>query len=318
MIFLDLYTKVVDKVIKNYNLKPIFKNQFSDVYSDNSRKYILKIFNKENCIEKKTLYLTEKNYLTLFSNNKNITQHIPKIIQFNDKEKFILMEHRGRDGIILINDGAYNKRVFEDFIEQIPPVLEEIFKMGHVHRDIKPENLVYNTSTNTWSIIDFAFVEPLKCTGMKLTFRGSYPYCAPFLGNKKYMTDFLKHNNYEDIKVCADYFSFALTAFALEGKIYHENTLEHYVEVSISSAILTLLNPTTSPIKKALARIIISCVDLNFTTIKWFNTNRGGRRCQYGVGISCPEIKNLKVEKNMVKCWGEFMSIIEKRKVGVN
>lgn len=312
---MDFCTRAVDRVIKQYKLKPLFKNQFSDIYSDESSKYILKIFNMDRPIERKEMYLAEVRYLGLFSKMENIKRHIPQIIQSNDKEGYILMENKGRDGIILINDGAYDEKVFEDFLNQIPPVLEAIFKSGYVHRDIKPENMVYDSETETWSIIDFAFTEPSKFTGKKLPFRGTYPYCAPFLGNKMYLTEFLKYNKREDLKVCADYFSFALTAFALEGNEHRDVKLDKAVEISIIPAIEVALNPNASPVKKALANIVLSCVDLKYTTIKWYYVAQKGRHCKYDMEMDFPELKNMQFERNMIKCWETFMSIIEKQKI---
>ena len=314
MRLLDFCTKAVDKVIKNYKLKILFKNQFSDVYADRSKKYILKVFKKDTSVEQKSMYTTEKMYLNMFSGVDDVRKHIPNIIQFNDKENFILMEHKGRDGIVLINDQQYNSNVFNDFINQIPPVLEAIFKSGYVHRDIKPENMVYDTKTRTWSIIDFAFMEPLKLMGYNLPFKGTYPYCAPFLGNKTYLTEFLRYNKYEDLKVCADYFSFALTAFALEGNEHRDIGLD-CVEVSIIPAIEAVLNPKADQIKKALANIILSCVDVNYTSIRWHYVAQKGRHCTYDMDVYCPELNDMNFEKDMIKCWDNFMSIIEKRKI---
>ena len=309
--------KNVDKVIRNYKLKCLFKNQFSDVYSDKQNKYILKIFRSAKGASSNDMYYAEKKHLEILSNVDYVNKHIPKILEHDDKEKFILMEHKGTDGIELINNRQYNSIVFEEFINQVPKIIDAINKEGYVHRDIKPENLVYDVATKTWSVIDFAFMEPSVHYG-HIDFKGTFPYCAPFLGNKQYLQEFLRHNKLKDIKICADYFSFALAAFSLEGNPHITDENDMAVEVSLSPIYSTIINPKASNVMKALAEVVLSCVNVGYSSITWYTHSVGGRNCSFTDVFKCGMFKNRKIEKDVIKCWEKFTTIIEKQNVKIN
>lgn len=302
----------LNRTIYKYKLKRLFKNQFSDVYIDKSKKYILKQFKSSTSSgECAFMYNNEKFFLNMFKDMEKVKKHVPKIIDFDDNERFILMESKGDDGIILINNNEYNKEIFEEFLKQIPSVLEQFFKAGYAHRDIKPENMVYDKKTNTWSIIDFAFMEPLKLDDKtKLPFRGTYPYSAPFLGNRQLYNKFLENNKLEDIKMCADVYSFAISAFSLEGNEHFSKHCDYYVELSLRPVYETIVNPYASQVKKALASIILACVDTQFTTITWNYHAPKGRHCSLNNHWKSKMIENIPIEKNVIKCWENFLSII--------
>lgn len=304
-------SKNVDKVIKSYKLRKLFKNQFSDVYIDPNKKYILKVFKSGRGANEEDMYDKEKQYLEKFKENKVLRNNIPRIIEHDDKEKFLLMDHKGRDGIILINDRDYTPQVFDEFLRQLPPLIDEFINNGLVHRDIKPENLVYDSKKHQWSIIDFAFMEPSTNYG-NLEFRGTFPYCAPFIGNKHYLQNFLKNNDVKDLKVCADYFSFALAAFSLQGNA-HTVDYDNSVTVSLEPVYSTIVNPKSDPALKALAELILSCADVGYSSITWFMKAEKGRHCMFTDVFKCDIFKNRPLEKNVITCWKNFTSIIEKQ-----
>lgn len=297
------------KVIKKYMLEELFDNQFSTVYCDEMEKYILKVFKGD---DKDTIYENEKNYLTMFSTNEKIKDHIPKILEYNDKEKYILMDHKGKDGIILINDREYGADVYDEFIKQVPIIMNEFFKAGYVHRDIKPENLVYDANTKKWSIIDFAFMEPLKYkpeTGLK--FRGTYPYCAPFLGNRLYFSKFVNHNKKEDVKLCADIYSFAISLFAMEGNDHITDKVLTSVEMSLKPVYNSLINPEASLVKKKLAEIILACIDYRYDSVTWYHNAKKGHHCHFTEYKRDANTVKFTFEHDIIKCWENFISIIE-------
>ena len=290
----------VEQVIGEYDMCLMFSSQFATVYRDRANSLILKRFKNDT-------YITEKYHLNELFKNDVIKSHIPCIVEYNDKERFILMNYKGVDGIELINAGKYRSKHWELYIKQCVPLVSEIIKLGYVHRDIKPENVVYDEASGLWSFIDFGFMECKKMTRNN-SFKGTYPYCMPLLGNKRMLHKFLQHNKLSDIKPAGDYYGFAMSALSMWGHNHESDGCRVNLDlVHIYDIILTGMNSVLC----ALARIVMACVDYDYGTLSW------------GPPVECKFITKVDIdwgglhfEPNVEKCWGHLVdTIIKKQKV---
>lgn len=306
----------IDKYIKKQHFYVLFESDLSVVYRNPDKTAIIKKFKpsankvKFNSLDYKEMYETEKRYLSKLAENKNIADHIPRVLDCNDSETFIVMEYKGLDGIEILNAGLFSDEVLQQLIEQITMVLNEIVAMGYSHRDIKPENLVYDINTHKWSLIDFTFMEESNGSAHKLSFKGTYPYSSPILGNRHIMNLFAGNNDREFAKVAADYYSFAVTIFSMLGCEHKES--DNKIELNLVPIYQTLVDDNADPVLKALAKIITSSVDIRYSRLLWGRTKN--MLCTFHDEVTGPIDMSLYVERDIRKCWEEYMSIIEKQK----
>jgi hypothetical protein len=227
------------------------------------------------------------------------------MIEFDDTERFILMEYKGVDGIELINTGQYSDELWDMYVQQCVPLLNEIIDLGYVHRDIKPENAVYDRRKRVWSLIDFGFMEPSKTTS-NYSFKGTLPYCVPMLGNQSMMNKFMLHNNVSDIRAAGDYFGFAVSALSLRGHEHH--VINGGVEFDLGG-VYKLLD-CDDKLLDAIARVVISCVDTDYSRMRWSPFSV----CKFVNKVDI-DWDQYSIDRNVIQCWGNLVdNIIEKRK----
>jgi serine/threonine protein kinase len=276
--------------------------------------------NEKKCksrLDYKEMYDREKHYLTILSKNERISRHIPKLYLADDKETFIVMEYKGVDGIDLINSRLLNKEVWKRLVCQMTMVMNEIVSMGYAHRDIKPENVVYDESTMTWALIDFTFMEPSYSVIAEMDFKGTYPYCAPVLGNGLMMKTFLEHNHEKDLKASCDYYSFAVTVFSLIGNDHKTNDIGE-IELDLEPIYKVLVDDKSDPLLRELARIIAGFVNTTCGVVTWRFKKKGVAVCTFHKSITNSFDVQPFVERNISKCWEMYMTIFEKQNVNTN
>lgn len=311
MVFFVRYN--VDKIIKKLDLKLLYTNEGSVVYRDLYGKYVLKKFTdseKKDRICQIEAYNKEKFYLLELAKHEHIKPYIPKVLEYDDFEYFIVMEFRGLDGIDLLNRNLMTRNIILRLINQVGNIVNDITSVGMIHRDIKPENIVYSHRNKQWSIIDFTFMESKD--SKLVTFKGTYPYCAPFLGSNKMYRMFLEHNKYDDAKECADYYSFSMTVFSILLGEHSKDTKTGGIDYDLDKIYEVM--DSDDKVLKALAKVTISCVDTNYRFISWIK-RRGRSLCVFHTPS---EVEfNEPIDRNVKRCWDEFMSIIGKRNVSI-
>jgi serine/threonine protein kinase len=278
----------------------IFNNVYASIYMDKKNTRVLKVFKSV------PMYDTEKYYLLKLSSTQGLQGCVPKVLDCDDRKKHILMEHIGYDGIELTNAKLFTGTTWDTYLIQVSNILNTLVRNGLSHRDIKPENAVYNTETKTWALIDFAFMENSQSPVSIKHFKGTFPYAAPFLGNRNMLTQFLQYNEASDIKIAADYYAFALSALSLYGMDH--TTMGKSVQLDLNF-IYDIIRNDNHTMLYALAIVVISCIDVTKTMAVWSNSDKS---CMFYGNIQYP--LPIQPERNVTKCWNKLMSIIENRK----
>lgn len=289
---------LVDSIVEKYKMVLLFSCPLSCVYRDVANKYILKVF-KQEC------YSEEKFFLKTLHDNQKIRPHIPSIVEFNDTGQYILMEHRGIDGIELINSGQYTPELWSEYLDQCIPIVNEIIDMGYVHRDIKPENAVYDKKTGLWSFIDFGFMGPAKMS--KSTFKGTLPYTIPLMGNREMLERFKIHNDPSDARIANDYFAFALSALSLKGHDHIKTA--RGIELNLVPIYALIMSP--DQVMQHLARVVVACVNTDYCVVNWVSAGQ----CTFIHRVAI-NWDNYSLDMNVKRCWAKLVqaTIIEKQK----
>lgn len=253
----------------------------------------------------RAMYLNEKDSLTSMASCK--ISNVPTVLEYGDKETFILMTYVGVDGIDLINEGKMNNRIWTNFVTQIYPIINEMHVCGFVHRDLKPENVTF--LNGTWSIVDFGFMESDTIPIVKHVF-GTYPYCSPFLGNQWCMDMFLKYHPLTFMKKANDYFGFAMTVLSLRNLV-NDFRSDHSVTVDLLQ-VHKIVVSSNDRVLVSCAKLILAFTEINFQHMTWFK----GGRCVFSKPFTKEARIVFNVSRNIEECWADVgTSIIEKRKI---
>lgn len=302
----------MEKFIKTNDMSLLFSSTHSDVYKDKENKIILKHFTSNP-----HFYKTEKINMEKLNKIKSIEGHIPRLIAADDKGKFIVMDYKGVDSLELANDGKMSAKVWWECLIQLSHVLDEMRRAGYVHRDVKPENMVYDENTGKWSFIDFAFSHSIHDIKMN-PFKGTYPYCAPFIGNLHMYDQYLEHNKRKDVFVDNDRFGFALSILSLMGHERLKDKEGGVVSLDMEP-IYSIINKKEEydPMIYRLALLVLSCINPNYKYIYWYPSHENIQTA-FGNCAFSNQIKN-KVhvgERNVANCWRDIIN--EKQKVIYN
>lgn len=132
------------------------------VYTDTQRKFILKLedMNRNNEGSENESKVLE----SLLHNPKN---NLPRPLKYYKTDENINVSVMVNSGVSL--DGKTFSNFFNetptgnDFIMAVKSLVGAVYNLhdiGFIHRDITPGNVVYNRSTNQWTLIDFDFAVP--------------------------------------------------------------------------------------------------------------------------------------------------------------
>ena len=287
-------------LIEKHSMSLLYNTKHANVYNGDG--LILKVFN--NTVST-SMYRNEKRFL-LHINESKIT-NTPQLLDFGDASRFLLMTNTGIDGIDLINDGKMEQCVWDVFVTQIYPTLNDLHASGLVHRDLKPENVTFKDGV--WSIIDMGFMELID-SPTTIRVIGTYPYCCPMLGNKWSMNTFLEYNDKSLLKKANDYYGFAVTVLSLKN-VMIEHRSGKYVTVDLLS-LQRLVVTSEDKVLVTCAKLILAFMDINYEFMTWFVTGK----CIFTRSIKEENRVSLDVNRNIEECWGELGRIInEKRKI---
>lgn len=283
----------VKSVIDQHSMKMLYKTKYAVVYHNDEK--VLKHFNSK---ANREMYYHEKQALKTIG-TMEIT-NVPKMLEFCDENTYILMTYNGTDGMDLCNTGKMTDEIWEKFVFQIYPVINEIHARGYVHRDIKPENVTY--LNGVWSIIDLGFMEKdsIPLIGMF----GTYPYCSPILGNKWAWNMFVDNNDPSMAKKANDYYGFAMTVLSLKDRMA-ETVHESFITVDLlklQRMVITCLNE----LLVSCAYFVLSLTNLNYEHMTWFTNGKcifSKRRTSLITDIN----------RNVTQNWKRISDIISKK-----
>jgi hypothetical protein len=282
------------KLIKTHSLSMLYETTHADVYKGSG--LVLKKYRGERS---RSVYTNERTHMEIIDPRMAST---PELIEFNDKEMFLLMKDVGTDGIDLINSYEMGRDTWTLFYKQVYKALNGLHSLGFVHRDIKPENTAFKNGK--WHIIDLAFAESQK-TPLDNKVKGTFPYCAPMMGNEQLLGVFLDNNAKTTVKVANDYFAFALSVLTTGTDLEESRTLAH---VSLDMGAVQRLATGSDEVVTTCAMIVLSCVDIRYQTMVW-----AGGRCTFRNLITDTILTEKMVERDISVSWAHLGSIIEKQ-----